>query len=208
MRGHPPGAVIGQGAPRDETVHVEVRVEELVPGMEDHDATQWAAEVVPPALAQRLTGGCTQEAEQQPFMTQDERVEAVRQCKDGVKVRDRAQCGLASSYPWGFGEALALGTVPIAARVVGIALEAARRPLLDVSTKLGRATGGDGLQDPLRARGDGRGLPIAVAIEPDDVSHCPAGWGGFCTGGSHWATTMSGGHGLTPRRGAVRPRGS
>jgi hypothetical protein len=122
--------------------------------MEDHDATQLAAEVVPTALEQRLTGGCKQEAEKQSFIAQDERVEAVRQGKDGVKVRDREQFGLAISYPLGFGEALALGTVPIAARVVGIALEAALRTLLDVSTKLGRATGGDGLQDPLLARGD------------------------------------------------------
>jgi len=122
--------------------------------MEDHDATQLAAEVVPTELEQCLTGGCKQEAEKELFIVQDERVEGVRQCKDGVKVRDREQVGLASGHPLGFGEALALGTVPIAARVVGVALEAALRALLDVSTKLGRATGGDGLQDSLLARGD------------------------------------------------------
>jgi hypothetical protein len=57
MRGHPTGTVIGQGASWDQTVHVEVRVEELVPRMEDHDATQLAPEVVPTELEQRLTGG-------------------------------------------------------------------------------------------------------------------------------------------------------
>jgi hypothetical protein len=45
-----------QGASWDETVHVEVGIEELVPGMEDHDASQLAAEVVPTELEQRLTG--------------------------------------------------------------------------------------------------------------------------------------------------------
>src|SRR5687767_2543623 len=143
--------------------------------MEDHDATQLAAEVVLTELEQRLTGSPKQEAEEQPFIAQDERVEGMRQCKDGVKVRDREKVGLAIGYPLGFGEALALGTVPIAARVVGVALEAALRALLHVPAKLGRATGRNGLQDPLLARGDRMGLPIAVAIQPDDVGHFPAG---------------------------------
>src|SRR5215467_1585285 len=208
MRGHPTGAGICQGTSWDQTVHVEVGVEELVPGMEDHDATQLAAEVVPTELEQRLTGGCKQEAEKALFIAQDERVEGVRQGKDGVKVRDWEQVGLAIGHPLGFGEALALGTVPIAARVVGIALEAALRALLDVSTQLGRATGGDGLQDPLLARGDRMGLPIAVAIEPDDISYFPARRRGLSPSGSRWATTMRGGHGITPPCGAVHPLGS
>ena len=54
--------MICQGAPGDETVYVEVGVEELVPGMQDHNATQLAAEVVPTELEQRLTSGCKQEA--------------------------------------------------------------------------------------------------------------------------------------------------
>jgi hypothetical protein len=64
----------------------------------------------------------------------------------------------------------------MAARVVGVALEAALRALLHMLAKLGCATGGDGLQDPLLAREDRMALPIAVAIEPDDVSPFPAGW--------------------------------
>jgi hypothetical protein len=83
--------------------------------MEDHDATQLAPEVMPAELEQRLTGGRKQQAEKQPFIPQDERVEGVRQCKDGMKVRDREKVGLAIGHPLGFGEALALGTVPIAA---------------------------------------------------------------------------------------------
>jgi len=143
--------------------------------MQDHNPSQLPPEVVPTALEQRLTGGRKPEAEKQPFITQDERVEGVRQCKDGVKVRHREKVGLAIGYPLGFGEALARGTVPIAARVVSIALEAALRTLLHVPAKLGRATSRDGLQNSLLAGGDGLGLPIAVAIEPDDVGHFPAG---------------------------------
>ena len=115
MRGRPTGAVIGQGASWDQTVHVEVRVEELVPRMEDHNTTQLTTEVVPTELKQRLTGGRQQQTEKQPFITQDERVEGVWQCKDGVKVWNREEVGLAVCHPWRFGEALTLGTVPIAA---------------------------------------------------------------------------------------------
>ena len=177
MRGHPAGAVIGQGTSWDQTVHMEVRVEELVPGMEDHDATQLAAEVVPTELEQRLTSGCKQEAEKQPFCAQDERVEGVRQGKDGVKVWHREEVGLAVCHPLRFGEALTLRTVPIATGVVGVALEAALRALLHMPAKLRRATGGDGLQDPLLARGDRMGLPIAGAIEVGRCQPLPSGGG-------------------------------
>jgi hypothetical protein len=176
--------------------------------MEDHDATQLAAEVVPTELEHRLTSGCKQEAEKQPFIAQDERVEGVRQGKDGVKGGHREAVGLAVGHPLRFGEALALGTGPIATRVVGVALEAALRPLLHVPAKLRRATSRDGLQNPLLAGGDWMGLPLAVAREPDNVGHFPAGWGGLGTGGSRWATTMISDHGLTPPRGAGRPLGS
>src|SRR5919197_4997325 len=106
MCGHPPGAVSGQGASWDQTVHVEVRVEELVPRMEDHNPTQLTTEVMPTELEQRLTGGCKQQAEKQPFITQDERVEGVGQGKDGVKVWHREEVGLAVCHPLRFGEAL------------------------------------------------------------------------------------------------------
>jgi hypothetical protein len=120
----------------------------------------------------------------------------------------REEVGLAVGHPLRFGEALALGTGPIATRVVGVALEAALRPLLHVPAKLRRATSRDGLQNPLLAGGDWMGLPLAVAREPDNVGHFPAGWGGLGTGGSRWATTMISDHGLTPPRGAGRPLGS
>jgi hypothetical protein len=83
--------------------------------MEDHNPTQLPPEVVPTELEQRLPGGCKQQAEKQPFITQDECVEGMRQCKDGVKVWDREEVGLAVGHPLRFGEALTLRTVPIAA---------------------------------------------------------------------------------------------
>jgi hypothetical protein len=83
--------------------------------MEDHDATELTSKVVLTELEQRLTGGRKQEAQEQPFITQDERIEGVWQRKHGVKVRDREEVGLAVCHPLRCGEALTLGTVPIAA---------------------------------------------------------------------------------------------
>ncbi len=56
MGGHPAGAVIRQGASWDQTVDMEVGVEELIPGMEDHDAAQLSPQILPAKLQQRLTG--------------------------------------------------------------------------------------------------------------------------------------------------------
>src|SRR5215510_15798245 len=124
------------------------------------------------------------------------------QRKHRMEVWHWEEFGLAVGYPLRFGETLALGTVPIAARVVGGAREAALWALLHVPAKLGRATGRNGLQDPLLAWGDRMGLPIAVAIEPDDISYFPARRRGLSPSGSRWATTMRGGHGITPPCGA------
>ena len=109
------------------------------------------------------------------MIAQDQRGEGMWQRKHHMEVWNWEEFGLAVGYPLRCGETLALGTVPIAARVVGVALEAALRTLLHVPAKLRRATGGDGLQNPLLAGGDWIGLPIAVAIKPDDVGHFPAG---------------------------------
>ena len=62
-----------------------------------------------------------------------------------MKVRNGQEFCLTVCDPLRFGAALTLETMAIAARVVGVALEAALGALLYVPTKLGRATGRDGL---------------------------------------------------------------
>jgi hypothetical protein len=66
------------------------------------------------------------------LIAQDQRVEGVRQCKDGVKVRDREEVGLAVGHPLRCGEALALGTVPIATGVVTDAFRPTAQTLFDM----------------------------------------------------------------------------
>jgi len=62
-----------------------------------------------------------------------------RQREDDVEVSDRQQIGLALGEPGAGGRTLALGTVPVAAAVVGDALVAAVRAGLDMTAEGGGA---------------------------------------------------------------------
>ena len=131
---------------------MEVRVETVIPGVQDHDTAQLAPELLLPKLLQGLTGGGEQEGDKLPFVAEEQGVEVVRKRKHGVKGGDGEELRLAGFDPWGRGEALTLGTVPIAAGVVDSAREAAWGTLLGVAPSLGRATGRDSLQDLLLGR--------------------------------------------------------
>jgi hypothetical protein len=80
--------------------------------MENHDAPELAAEVVSTELEQCLTGGRKQQAQEEPWIAQDEGIEGVGQRKDGVKVRDREEFSMAIGHPLRFGKALTL-IVPV-----------------------------------------------------------------------------------------------
>lgn len=78
MGGPPAAPGIRPGASWDQAVDRAVGVEELSPRLEDHDAAQWASEVVSPALEPGRTGGRKHEAQAPPFMAPAQRVEAMR----------------------------------------------------------------------------------------------------------------------------------
>jgi hypothetical protein len=103
----------------------------------------WPPRLRRPNLEQGLTGGRKQQAQEPSLIAQDQRIEGVWHREHGVKVRDGQEFRLTVCDPLCFGEALTLGTVAIAARMVGVALEAALRALLHMSPKMGRATGRD-----------------------------------------------------------------
>jgi hypothetical protein len=96
-------------------------------------------------LEEGITSGAKEQAEQEPFVAQDEGIERVRQGENGVKVGGWQKFRPPGRYPVGFGDRLTLGTVTVTARVVGIAFEAALRALLRVAPEVRRATGHDGV---------------------------------------------------------------
>ena len=83
------------------------------------------------------------------------------------------QLGLPAFEPLRAGERLALGTMPIAARVVGDALMATRVALLDMAAECGGAAQFDRAHHaPLDAtEPPGMGLPILRAAAAKDVRH-------------------------------------
>ena len=68
MGGNPPGPRVRQGAPRHEAVDMDVRVQALIPRVQNHDAAELPAEVAVTELAQRLAGRGEQQGYEQPFV--------------------------------------------------------------------------------------------------------------------------------------------
>src|SRR5208337_4861991 len=71
------------------------------------------------------------------LLAKHERVEFVRQREDIVKVRHGQQFRLTFFEPLRFDQGLTLGTVTVAARIVGVALETARGAVLPMPAQSG-----------------------------------------------------------------------
>ena len=65
---NPALALGAQGAPRDQAVQMKVRFELLIPGMQDSDKAQGAAQFLPPKLDQGLRDGFEEEIEHHRFV--------------------------------------------------------------------------------------------------------------------------------------------
>ena len=175
MGRRPARAVIGEGAPGHQSMEMEVGFQDLIPGMEDHDGTELTAQIVAAKLEEGVTSGLKQQAQQETFITQNQRIELVRQGHHGVEVGCGQRLSPPGFDPVGLGYGLALGTVTISARVVGVAFKATLWTLLGVATKLGRTTGHDGVEHLVLCRRNGMGLPIALAVEAKNVGDFPRG---------------------------------
>jgi hypothetical protein len=129
---YPARPLLGERPAGHERVEMEVGLEPLIPGMEDHGGAELAAQVLPTTLETRGPGGTKEPAQQEPFVTQKQGIEGVGEGQHRVKVGGRQECCPPGCYPVGFRDGLTRGTVPVATRVVGVAFEAALRTLLGV----------------------------------------------------------------------------
>ena len=82
-----------------------------------------------------------------PLIAQGQGIEGIGKGEDDVKVFDREQFRGAVVHPLRAGRCLALGTMPVAAGVVGDALELALVARFDMAAESCGTTGGDGAQD-------------------------------------------------------------
>src|SRR4029453_15600361 len=71
----PARPVVAERSPGHERVEVEVGLQHLIPGMEDHDGAELAAQVLTAKLEERVTGGAKEQAEQEPFVAKDQRIQ-------------------------------------------------------------------------------------------------------------------------------------
>ena len=75
---HPTCSLIGQGTAWYRSVHVEMGLEHLIPGVQEQEATKLTAQVVVAKLEKPLAGGLKQESEKRAFIAEDEWVEGMR----------------------------------------------------------------------------------------------------------------------------------
>ena len=80
---------------------MEVGLQHLIPGMEDHDGAELAAQVLTAKLEESFTGGAKEQAEQETFVAQDQRIKFVREGQNGVKVGDRQEFHTPCFHPCG-----------------------------------------------------------------------------------------------------------
>jgi hypothetical protein len=78
-------------------------------------------------------------------VAQHQRIEGMREGQHGVQGGRRQEFRTPGRSPVGLGDRLTRGTVPVTARVVGIACAAALRTLRGVPPEVRRATGHDGV---------------------------------------------------------------
>jgi hypothetical protein len=117
-------------------VDMGMMLESLVPGMEHAEETDLGAEVTRIAgdLQQSCSTGVKQQVVDQPFILQCERSQLPRQGEDDVHVAGGQQLSFPRLEPAQARVALALGAVPVSARVIRDGSMSAVRALIAMST--------------------------------------------------------------------------
>ena len=113
--------VRSESAGSKHTVNMGMMLQPLVPGMEHAEEADLCAKVLGIAsdLKQGLSAGLKQQVINHLLVLQSERSKLVRQREDNMHVGRRQKLPFARLQPALACVALALGTVPVAARVVG-----------------------------------------------------------------------------------------
>jgi hypothetical protein len=119
-RRNPPVLLGGQGAAGHETMHMEMLVQVLPPGMEDHGGSEVPTQParVTPKGVQRVPRALEEEGIEDTGIALGHRIEGVGEGKDTVEIRDGQQVSQARLDPSRLGQGLALGAVAIPTRMV------------------------------------------------------------------------------------------
>src|SRR5271165_1626869 len=178
-RVYPSGTIEGQTSGGNDVVYVGMNLEVLSPAMEHAEESDVGSQMlwIASEFQQRSGTGAEEQIVEQPFVLEDQRAEFVRQGEDDVEVRYGQQLSRTRGQPLGARVPLALGTVPIAARVEGDGLMAAASALVEMTAQCRGAAADDGIEHlampPCKVRLVL--VPEAVARCADDVGHLEGG---------------------------------
>jgi len=136
LRLYPACFIIGKDAASYDTVQVKMIQEPLVPGMQYGRKAQSAANIVPAELKKRFRYSLKQHRVDRLLVTEDNRVQFMRQRKDIVEIWHGQKLGLTVFDPPCLCQSLALRTMTVAAGVVGLLLETARIALLHMPAQI------------------------------------------------------------------------
>ena len=157
-----------------------MQVEVLVPGVQDCREAHLGPQtfIVPGKLQESPGGGLKEEIEDEFRVEPGQRIEFVGQGDHQVEVVDGQEPVQALCQPLGLLEALALGTVAVAAGVIGNGqVAAALAARVHVSAQTGGAAAFDIPHGLMLLRAETLVLPVVRAMVAKDLGHLQ-GWSG------------------------------
>jgi hypothetical protein len=166
-------------------VHARTQDEGLAPRVEDAQESDRRAEMarVGRDLEQRRRTGLEQQGVHEGGIVGAQRQERVRQRKDDVHVRHVEEFAFTRRQPPLAGLRLALGTVPIATRIVRDGPMPAGAALIEMAAERGRPTPAEGAQDGALLDAQPRMLLDEVStLRVEDIGHLHGGPAHGCGG--------------------------
>ena len=177
-------AVIGgETSGRDHAVDVRMQQKILAPGVENADNADLRAEVL--GIGGDLQRGRGTRSKQQiviaPGIVLRQHVEFVRHGEDDMKVAGRQELSLLRGKPAFARLRLALGAVPVAARVIRDGLMTASGASIEMTTERRGAAVPDGTMSLELLKVVTGSIPVqeAISLRAEDISHLH---GGSCHG--------------------------
>ena len=153
-------------------MQVGVMKQVLPPGVEDGEEADMGTEMlwIGGDGDQRFGGGAKEHVVDSFLVLQGNASELVGESEHDVEILYRQQFVFALLEPAGVVEPLALGTVAVAAGIVGDAGVSALAALFDVATQLGGAAGFNGTQRAKVFQGEAVGLAVSRPVTAHNVS--------------------------------------
>src|SRR6266851_2451588 len=179
--GDPSGAVERETTAWHHAVNMGMMLEVLTPRVQDAEQSDVGSQVLGVAsnLKERRGTGAEEQVVEQPLVLQYQGRQLMGQREDDVEVGHGQQLGGARGQPSGACVALALGTVPVATRVIGDGLMSAAGASIAMTSERRRAATDDGVHHLAVLGGEMRSMPLekAAAGATQNVGHLKGGPG-------------------------------